>query len=585
MSEQVEERHVLIVGERSESPTNLRERLETDIDGFEPITVDTVEAARTALADQSVACTLLCVPSIAAEPENVLTTIRQSDPAVPVLAYTKAGSDVAVEPLRTAELADVFRACPEEDPSSLLASRIETLIELGEARSALEERRERLQTYAAMVHSMLESACIYDEEARFELVNEHLATWYGKSREAIEGQKSNLIPKINDQYDGEPFEELLAGEREQLSGRIEGEFPGHGEAVLEYTLSPLQVNGSVEGVLGVTRDISQRAARQAQLERAFEEYQELFNGMNDTAWVMDLEGNILAVNDVAVEQLGYSRAEFKSMQPWDIDTRLDPETIEQMAARMAEDEVQVFETEHQANDGTTIPVEISSSLVTYRDEPAILSIGRDISSRREREKRLDQFASIVSHDLRNPLNVAEGRLELAQETGESAHLEAVERAHERMQTLIEDILALAREGKAVTEPEPMALGPVVTEAWACIEETEATLQNEVSGQVVAERSRLIRLFENLFRNAVEHAGPTVTVTVGDLEDGFFVADDGPGIPPSEQSAVFQAGYSTAEEGTGFGLQIVEQIVDAHDWDLALSTSESGGAQFEVTGVT
>ncbi|WP_239640455.1 sensor histidine kinase [Halogeometricum pallidum] len=90
--------------------------------------------------------------------------------------------------------------------------------------------------------------------------------------------------------------------------------------------------------------------------------------------------------------------------------------------------------------------------------------------------------------------------------------------------------------------------------------------------------------ENLFDNAVRHGGERVTVTVDRLSDGFSVEDDGPGIPAEERDDVFEYGYSTADDGTGFGLNIVAEIADAHDWDVAVSEGD-GGARFEVTGVS
>jgi signal transduction histidine kinase len=110
-----------------------------------------------------------------------------------------------------------------------------------------------------------------------------------------------------------------------------------------------------------------------------------------------------------------------------------------------------------------------------------------------------------------------------------------------------------------------------------IAETEQTIQ--------ADRSRLQQLLENLMRNSVEHGDKTVTVVIGDLNNGFYVADDGPGIPEPERDEVFEAGYSTATEGTGFGLNIVQKVVDAHGWDVQIAESESSGARFEFREVT
>jgi len=198
-------------------------------------------------------------------------------------------------------------------------------------------------------------------------------------------------------------------------------------------------------------------------------------------------------------------------------------------------------------------------------------------------ERLEEFASVVSHDLRNPLQVAEGRLELLKEDCETEQIAPIERALDRMDTLIEDILTLAREGDRVSELEAVDLREVCEACWQHVETAKATLEITTDKTIRADRSRLQQLIENLVRNAVEHGGDDVTVTVGDLETGFYVTDDGTGIPADECESVFDAGYSTEDDGTGFGLSIVKQVADAHGWNITLTEGEVGGAQFEITG--
>jgi signal transduction histidine kinase len=215
----------------------------------------------------------------------------------------------------------------------------------------------------------------------------------------------------------------------------------------------------------------------------------------------------------------------------------------------------------------------------------------EVTEQRRREgelerqnERLDRFASVLSHDLRNPLNVATGRAELAVETGDVSHVEDVSTALDRMAGIIDEVLTLAREGEGVESPEPVALGAVADQAWETVETGDATLAVADDRRLVAERDRTVRLLENLFRNSLEHGGPDVTVTVGALPDGFFVADDGPGIPAADRERVLEYGYSTAEDGTGFGLSIVTTIAEAHGWHVAVTESEAGGARFEFGDV-
>ncbi|WP_207592520.1 ATP-binding protein [Halomontanus rarus] len=218
-------------------------------------------------------------------------------------------------------------------------------------------------------------------------------------------------------------------------------------------------------------------------------------------------------------------------------------------------------------------------------------------SRREvarQNERLDQFASTVSHDLRNPLNVADGYREMLE--ADLAENEAIDRetyreyvtrigeSHDRMGAIIDDVLALAREGESIDDAVEVDLEELATAAWSNVDHGDATLSVVGTRRFEGDRNRLLRAFENLFRNAIEHGGPGVTVEVGPAESGFYVADDGSGIPPHVVDDVFEYGQTTAQEGTGFGLAIVEAIVTAHDWTVAVDETATEGARFVVSGV-
>ena len=211
---------------------------------------------------------------------------------------------------------------------------------------------------------------------------------------------------------------------------------------------------------------------------------------------------------------------------------------------------------------------------------------------------VDHVASVISHDLRNPLDVATARLRAGRETGDDDHFERVAAAHDRMERIIRDVLTLARGRDVVDPDETVALGAVAEAAWETVETADATLAVDGSlPTTTADADRVGRLFENLFRNAVEHGstGPDggtestdpVTVTVGPLaggRTGFYVEDDGPGIPESDRERVFQPGYSTDDHGTGLGLAIVARIAALHGWSIEVDESASGGVRFEVTGI-
>ncbi len=226
--------------------------------------------------------------------------------------------------------------------------------------------------------------------------------------------------------------------------------------------------------------------------------------------------------------------------------------------------------------------EVAELFATY-----VISALQQLSAKaiiRQERDHLEEFTSVLSHDLRNPLNVAQGHLELAETMGEDEHLRAVESALERMEQLIEELLTLAREGDTISEIEPVALGTIATQAWDNVMTDPGLLKIDSSVQLKADRSRLIQVFENLYRNAIECAGENVTIRVGTFENGFYIEDSGPGIPEDRRSDIFEIGYTTCEDGTGFGLAIAKRIIEAHGWEIDVTTGTDGGARFEISGL-
>ena len=205
---------------------------------------------------------------------------------------------------------------------------------------------------------------------------------------------------------------------------------------------------------------------------------------------------------------------------------------------------------------------------------------------------VDRLASVISHDLRNPLDVADAHLQAARETGDPEHFEQLAAAHDRMARIIQDVLTLARGEDALNPVAAVDLEAVAADAWATVDTEAASLSvADELPTLAADPDRLQRLFENLFRNSVEHGSTgsrsqtgddTLTVTVGRSGEGFFVADDGVGIPADDRQQVFDSGYVRDDSGhsTGLGLTIVEEIADAHEWSVSLTDSETGGARFE-----
>jgi len=203
----------------------------------------------------------------------------------------------------------------------------------------------------------------------------------------------------------------------------------------------------------------------------------------------------------------------------------------------------------------------------------------------QQNERLDELASAVAHDLQTPIETARGRAELAIETDDTEQMERALDALERADELREDLVDVLRTREIVSETEPVDIQQTGQAAWETVSTPDAaSVQLREVGSVKADPDALRRLFENLFSNAIEHGTGEITVRIGKVDGGFFVEDNGPGIPEDERDAVFTPGYSTKGGGSGIGLASVRQIVMAHDWKISVTEGSEGGARFEITDV-
>ncbi|MEE6209192.1 PAS domain S-box protein [Salarchaeum sp. III] len=347
-------------------------------------------------------------------------------------------------------------------------------------------------------------------------------------------------------------------------------------------------DGEVTALIVSDRDVTERRARERELER----YEAYLERSTDIITVLDADGTVKYQSPSVTRTLGYESGELVGNDGFELVHPDDRERLFETFRGLVErpDDSVTEEARFRTADGEWRWLEIRGR--NHLDHPVIEGVvtnNRDITERKHHERelerqnaRLEEFASVVSHDLRNPLSVANGYLELARETGESEPLAEVARAHQRMSDIIEDILALARQGDDVHANTTLNLAAVAEDAWRNVPTGSATLNITTTATVYADRTVLQQLLENLFRNAIEHGGDTVTVDAHD--DGFVVADNGPGIPEPDRERVFEPGYTTTDSGTGFGLAIAARCADAHGWTIRATEHPDGGAQFELTNV-
>ena len=223
---------------------------------------------------------------------------------------------------------------------------------------------------------------------------------------------------------------------------------------------------------------------------------------------------------------------------------------------------------------------VTEAITAVKREELLTERGETLQRQNE---RLEEFADVVAHDLRNPLTGAVGFLDIARKTNESQHFERVEQSLDRMEELIDELLMIARGDRQATNVQTYQIQPLVAEAWSYTDAPNATLSvDDPLGEIQADETRLLQLFGNLFRNSVEHGGDDVTVEVGLLADdtGFYVADDGPGFSDDSRTEIEELGETDELSGTGIGLMSVTDVVEAHGWGLTVPDMEQG-ARFEI----
>jgi PAS domain S-box-containing protein len=358
---------------------------------------------------------------------------------------------------------------------------------------------------------------------------------------------------------------------------------------LRYVLLNFATAGGVIGVIVGWYD-AQNRLRTEQLRT----FQQAIEHGGHAVYFTAPDGTIEYVNPEFEEQTGYGQEEAVGETPRLLKSgEQDKQFYKEMWETILSGDVWQNALINARKDGTQYHVEQTIAPVTdeHGNIEHFVAINSDISEIKEYEaelerknERLDEFASVISHDLRNPLAVASGRVDLARRDYEGEDLDTVKQALDRMERLIEDVLTLTRQGETIGETEPVSLPAICETAWAQVDSIDADLSVQTEKTLMADTSRVQQLLENLFRNAIDHGGDNVTVRIGECDDGFYVEDTGTGFGEETAEQLFESGYTTAEEGTGLGLSIVQRIVDAHGWEITPTTGTEGGARFEITDI-
>ena len=216
----------------------------------------------------------------------------------------------------------------------------------------------------------------------------------------------------------------------------------------------------------------------------------------------------------------------------------------------------------------------------------------------KKNEKLDKFSEVVSHDLRNPISVILGNAEIIKyELSDYPDLQdrvsTIIDTTENMNTMIDELLELSRLGDDIQDTSATSLATVAESAWENVSLDQCDLNIVDDIEIDASASEMRRAFENLYRNAREHNEGEIEIRIGvakctsngcTSDTSIYVSDTGSGIPDEHKDRVFDRGFTNSDSGTGFGLSIVSDIVEAHGWKITVSDAPNGGARFDITGI-
>ncbi|MXV64452.1 PAS domain S-box protein [Natronorubrum sp. JWXQ-INN-674] len=353
--------------------------------------------------------------------------------------------------------------------------------------------------------------------------------------------------------------------------------------------------GELQGSVAVGRDITDRTNREREFEALKERFQAYVETASDLLSVIDEEGISKYESPAVKRMLGYEPDELVGEDNFQYIHPDDRAKVRKNISTMIEEPDSTatsVEYRYEHADGHWVWLETVGCNKTHTAVDGYVLSTRDITERKEREQelrrqndRLSEFSSIVSHDLRNPVNIAQGYLEAARAECDSDHLEDVEIALTRIDQIVNQTLSLARHGETIGKKNTVDTASLAEQCWKGVDTAGADLRLRDPPVIKADPRAVRHLFENLFRNAIEHGGEDVTVCVGPCDEGFYVEDDGVGLPDEVRTDLFAPLPSAGGEPAGLGLTIVKRIIDAHEWEIQPTESAAGGARFEIRSVT
>jgi PAS domain S-box-containing protein len=529
--------------------------------------------------------------------------------------------------------------------------------DITERKGALDALRESEEKYRLLAENVSDVIWVWDQDLK--------PTYYSPSVMQLRGVTSEEA--INQSFEDFLTPESHRAAMEMMERELAFEISGKGLPSSKTLSMELQMirkdkshiwteinmrllrddKGAFSGVVGVTRDITRRKVAEQALRESEERYRVLFNAGSDAVFAHGLgpdgmPSNFYTVNDVACEMLGRSKSELMEMTPDDISKFRDRGELGKIVQRLLKEKRLIFESTFINSGGGEVPVEISAHVFDLYENPAIISIARDVTDR----KRLDEekariqtkliqankmtslglMVSSLAHEINNPNNTIMFNLRRFAKTWDDIlpilndyyeeHgdfnvggvsfselsgifprlISGTLESSELIKAIIENLKGFVRQSTDTLDFN-VDVNDVVRRAVSLLESQVrkgvGRLQVELAEDLPRTRGnpqKLIQVMVNLISNALESlTGDKQGIRISSSFDSadsmlkLTIADEGEGMTEEQIASAMEPFYTTKIDsgGTGLGLTITKMLLDEHGADLFIESTPGQGATVTV----
>jgi nitrogen fixation negative regulator NifL len=507
---------------------------------------------------------------------------------------------------------------PYWDEEGNIAGVIAFVVDITERKEA----QERLLLLGLITEQVADTVIITDLDYRITYTNRAFQHLYGYRREELQGQTPEVLnaePNF-EQIQADIYRTVSSGDR--WEGELENRRKDGSTFTCELAIFPLvDEKQNIFAYASVQRDITERKRAANALRDSEERYRQLVSTTSDAIMLFDGETRqFIDINKACEELYGYCREEFLGLKLDNVSA--EPEKSRDSVRKSLRGEATRIPLRyHKKKDGTVFPVEISGSAFKLSGHPVVCGVIRDMTKRREVEKRarehqaelarawrintVGEMASGLAHELNQPLcaiaNYSNACLRM---TGS-----AQDKPSEIVNALKQIIVQAERAGKIIShirglvakappKRSTVQINKVVAEAID-IEETEATrkgitIETRLAEDVplaLADEIQIEQVVLNLLRNSIDALSGedvnrrTVTIETARTSDNavkVLVQDSGKGLPTENAEQVFDSFFTTKSSGLGMGLSLSRSIIEAHGGRLWAEPNPDGGAIFQFT---